>query len=166
MSDRRLGIIIYGKCRQLNDLWRKWLDEAKNLIIITGFVPTHIGISSISMKDGKIKTLSRSEKKIKKIISSGEDIKHMSIYSLKKGFHTALDSDVWVVLNKNYVYCEIPFEKYEEFLIKKIQEILLGFIELEGGEVFLMDKEQVPFNYVINRGMEKYSTLEILSIIN
>lgn len=176
MGDKRVaGIVIYGTFRQMNDFWRRWLDESKALFSLVGFIPTHIGMKSDTINDGKIKTLSRSEKKIREAIYRGDIIEHMSLYTLNKGFHTALDNEFFVTLYRSsyrkidYVYCEMPFEIYNDFKKEKILDFMFKFIEINKGEVFVMDKKQIGLNYA-NKGkgddISKYLTLEILSTFN
>ena len=173
MSDKKIvGIVGYGKFKQLDDFWGKWLDESKSLFSLVGSTPTHIGIKCDTISDGKIKTLSRSEKKVKEAIYGGETISHMSLYALNKGFHTALDNEFYVSLYRNnykrvdYFYCEMPFEMYNDLIKEKFLASMFKFVEMNKGEIFSMHKKQVAINYA-NKGkgddISKYPTLEILS---
>lgn len=96
MGDKRVGIVIYGKCKQFEDFWKKWLDESKDVIKEIGYVPTHLDIMS-DLSD------------------------------------------------------------------ERILNMLRGFIDLKKGEVYAMNKEKVPLNYVMNK--RQYATLEILKVI-
>ena len=102
-----------------------------------------------------------------RIINSDKRIDSISFSALKKGFTSILDDEICLILNsKNkYVYCEIPLEKYNEFLGKRILSELGSFIRCKKSEIFSMDKNQVAFNYVMKgKGydIKQYPTLEIL----
>lgn len=166
-----IGIIICGKIKTINDIWQKWLEESEYIIKLSGQTPTHFGIVSKSFEVDKLRTFSRSGKKLKEVISSGELIECLSFYSLKKGFHTVLDSDITLLLHskREYVYCEFPIERYDKNLAEEIQNKLIDFVDSGKGEVFSIDKDKVAFNYARkSRGIDinKYPTLQILWNIN
>ncbi|MCI9080132.1 MAG: hypothetical protein HFH68_14700 [Lachnospiraceae bacterium] len=178
MSVKKLGIVIYGICSYRNGFWEEWLDKSKELIYITGHTPTHADITGTSFPE-QLRTLKRSEGKIKAVIANGEPVRALSVYSLPKDYHTCLDSDCCLILSsscaqeqykkyQNYAYCETNFDECNEELVNKIKNMLSGFIEMEQCEIFTMDKPEVPFNYVF-KGMgddtRKYPTLNILQQI-
>lgn len=173
MSDQKaIGIVGYGSYQQLDDFWGKWLDESKSLFSVVGSIPTHIGIKCETINDGKIRTLSRSEKKIREAINRGETISIMSLSALKKGFHTALDHEFYVTLYRSsyrkvdYLYCEMLREMYNDLIKERILDSMYKFLEVDKGEIFVMDKKYVAANYA-HKGkgddIHQYPTLEILS---
>lgn len=177
MATKKLGIVIYGVCNDRDGFWEEWLDRAKELMCIIGYIPTHGSLGGTSFPE-KLRTLQCSERKMRLAINNGEPVRALSICSLPKNYHTELDSNCYLCLEvktwgyykkySNYAYCELNFDEYREELIEKIRCMLLEFIEMEQCEIFTMDKEQVPYNYVF-KGMgddiSKYRTLEILSRI-
>lgn len=103
MRKKAVVIVGYGSFKPFDDFWEKWLDESKSLFSLADQTPTHIGIKCETMNDGKIKTLSRSEKKVREAIHQGETISIMSLSALKKGFHTGLDHEFFVtIFRSNY----------------------------------------------------------------
>lgn len=173
MAVKKLGIVIYGECRKRDGLWEEWLDKAKELIELIGYTPTHAGISGTSLAT-KLRTLKRSEQKMRKVMADKEPVSAVEVHSLPKDYHTCLDSACYAILRDStlgderyskYAYFEMNFEECSKELIEKIKSALLEFIEMKQCEIFTMDKDKVPFNYVM-KGMGddigKYSTLEIL----
>ena len=175
MATRKLGIVIYGVCNDRDGFWEDWLDRAKELIFMIGYTPTHTGMTGTSFPE-KLRTLQRSERKMRTVIANKEPVRALSVSSLPKNYHTELDSYCYLDLRvktwgyyekySNYAYCEMNFDECNRELVEKIKSMLLEFIEMEQCEIFAMDKEQVPYNYVF-KGMgddiSKYRTLEILS---
>lgn len=170
MSVKKIGIVIYGTCKHKDHFWEAWLDSAKELIRTIGYVPTHAGITGTSYP-AKLRTLARSEQKMRNVIAGGEPVSSLSVYSLPKNFHTANDNHCWLTIsNSRYshpanAYCEMNFDECGKELIETIKNTLLIFMEMEQCEIFTMDKDRVPFNYVF-KGMgneiDKYPTLELL----
>lgn len=167
-----IGIVSYGTFKQLDDFWDRGLEESKKLFSLVGFKPTHIGIKSDTINDGKIKNFNRSEKKVKAAICEGETIAYMTLYALNKGFHTVLDSEFYISFYRNqykkvdYIYCEMPFEKYNSIIRNQIIDFMFVYIDITKGEIFVMDKNEVAVNYA-SKGqgddISKYPTLQILS---
>lgn len=165
-SERVVGIVLYGEIKDTEDIWKNWISYAKSISIEQNCKLTHFAILCDCM-DGKLKTLNRSEKKLLKIINSDERIDAISFSALKKGATSALDDEMCLILNSKYkyAYCEIPFEKYNETLGKRMLSELGSFIDCKNSEIFSMDKKQVAFNYVMKgKGYDisQYPTLEIL----
>lgn len=175
MAVKELGIVIYGVCNHRDGFWEEWLDRAKELIGMIGYPPTHVGIVGTSYP-AKLRTLRRSERKIRTVIANGEPVRALSVCSLPKDYHTELDSSCYLSMNvrawgtyekySNYAYCELNFDECSKELVEKIKSVLLEFVEMELCEIFAMDKAQVPYNYAF-KGMgddlSKYRTLEVLS---
>lgn len=164
--ERVVGVVLYGDIVEKKNMWQNWILYAKSLSNELNYELTHFGILCDCM-DSKLKTMNRSEKKLLKVIDDNARIDSISLYSLKKGFTSVLDSEICLILNSkfNYVSCEIPFEKYNESFGKRILSELGSFIECKNSEIFSMDKNQVAFNYVMKgKGydIKQYPTLEIL----
>jgi len=66
MNIKKLGIVIYGKCRHRNGFWEEWLDKAKELIYIIGHTPTHIGVTGTSFSED-LRTLNVAKEKLKQL---------------------------------------------------------------------------------------------------
>lgn len=174
MTVKKLGVVIYGVCNNRDGYWEDWLDRAKELICMIGYPPTHGGIIGTSFSEN-LRTLQRSERKMRTVIANEEPIRALSVSSLPKNYHTELDSSCYLSMSvktwgyyekySNYAYCELNFDDCSKELIEKIRSVLLEFVEMEQCEIFTMDKSQVPFNYAF-KGMgddiSKYRTLEIL----
>lgn len=165
-SERVVGIVLYGESKETKNIWKSWLLYAKTISDELNYKLTHISILCDSL-DGKLKTLSRSEKRVLEAIENDESIGALSLYALKKGFRSVVDSEICLILNlkRKYAYCEISFDKYNEPLGKRILSDMGNFIECKNSEVFSMERNQVAFNYVMKgKGydLSKYPTLEVL----
>lgn len=164
---KKFGIVVYGPCKDRNDLWEAWLNETMELSCAFGHTPTHIGIMCNTINNGKIRTLRRSEKKIREIITRGEDIRHLSVYALPPDFHTAVGDDTayFDLEFGEWAFCEMDFKNYSADTVNRIKDTLLDFVEMKDCEVFTMDKSQVLYNYVMKGSgtdLSQYPTLEIL----
>lgn len=179
MSVKKLGIVVYGKCKNRDGFWEEWLDQAKELINMMGYIPTHAGIGGTSLPE-KLRTLRRSERKMRAVMANGEPVDALSIYSLPENYRNFLDNHCFLDLadftkktwsrNKkysSYAYCEMKFDESSKELVEKVKSVLLDFVEMEECEIFTMDKGQVLLNYLLNKGSGEVSracpTLEILS---
>lgn len=169
MSGKRVvGIVMYGEIKENKDIWKDWLVYTKSICHALDCRLTHYGVESDSMKDGKVKTLSRSEKKLLEIINNNENIGWLSFYSLPKNYHTVIgDTEAFLALDakRKYVYCEFSLEKYNESLGKRLLNEMGNFIICNKSEIFSMEKSRGAINYVFKgRGddISKYPTLEIL----
>lgn len=163
-----VGIVMYGEAKEDKNVWKDWLAYAKSVSEMLDYKLTHFGIESDSWKDGNVKTLSRSGKRLLEIIHNYENIEHLSFYSLPKNYHTACGSnELYIDLNarRKYVYCEFPLEKYNESLGERLLNDMGNFIICNKSEIFTMEKSRGAINYVF-KGMgddiSKYPTLEIL----
>lgn len=180
MYGKKLGIVIFGKLKERDGFWEEWLDRAKELVGMIGYEPTHCGLGAASFPE-QLRTLRRSEQKIRAVMAGGEPVSGLDIYSLPADYRTACDNHCWLELHKakwqrpgaekyaSYGYCEIKYEDAGEELVEKIKSVLLDFVEMEQCEIFTMD-DGLMINYLLNKGYDKaedisrhYPTLKILS---
>ena len=75
-SERVAGIVLYGEIKETENLWKSWLLYAKSISRELHYKLTHISILCDSM-DSKLKTLSRSEKRILEVIDKDESIESL-----------------------------------------------------------------------------------------
>lgn len=176
MTAKKVGIVIYGEGKNRSGFWEAWIDKAKELTCMIGYNPTHACILGTSLSD-KLRTLRRSERRMREAAAAEQSVSSLAIYSLPKNYNTALDNNCWLCLTlkegsnqkgnryANSAYCEMNSEDCSEELLEKIRSVLLDFVEMEQLEIFTMDEDEVPFNYVV-RGMgddiSRYPTLHIL----
>ena len=163
-----VGIVMYGEAKEDKNVWKDWLAYAKSVSEMLDYKLTHFGVESDSWKDGNVKTLSRSGKRLLEIIHNYENIEHLSFYSLPKNYHTASGSkELYLELypRGKWVYCEFLLEKYNESLGKELINGMGDFVACHKREIFTVGKDQCTYNYAFKgRGddISQYPTLEIL----
>lgn len=163
-SGKVIGIVIYGKIKEIHNIWAKWFLYAGSVGSEMASELTHTAISCAS-RDSKLKTLSRYRDKLLNMIESGEPIEALSFYALKKGFASVADNGLCLILAPEYVYCEMPLEKYDGKIGKQLLEGMGDFVVPLTYEIFSMDRNQTAFNYVMKgKGddVNRYPTLRIL----
>lgn len=165
-SERVVGIVLYGEIKETKDLWKSWLLCAKSISSELDCKLTHISILCNSL-NSKLKTLSRSEKRILEAIDNDESIEALSLYALKKGYRSVVGNEMCLILSLKYkyAYCEISYEKYNQSIGKRILGEMGNFVQCKNSEIFSMERNQVAFNYVMKgRGYDvsKYPTLKLL----
>lgn len=102
-SNKVVGIVIYGKMKEIDNIWAKWFVYARSISNEMKSELTHISISCVSL-NSKLKVLKRNEKKILKIIENGEYIESISFYALKNGFTSVVDNELCLLLTQEYIY--------------------------------------------------------------
>lgn len=129
-SERVVGIVLYGEIEETKKIWKSWLLYAKSISSELNYKLTHISILCDSM-DSKLKTLSRSEKRVLEVIDNDENIESLSLYALKKGFRSVVENEVCLILSSKYKYAyfEISFEKYNVSIGKRILGEMGNFIK-------------------------------------
>lgn len=174
MAVKKLGIVVYGACKKRDGFWEAWLDKAKELVRMIGYAPTHAGIMGTSLS-ANIRTLRRSEGKMRQVIADGEPVQSLSVYAMPVDFRTESDHLCWLHLADNnwylnkqfekYAYCEMNLDECSREIVETVKNVLMEFIEIEQCEIFTMEKSQTPYNYVfkgMGEDISRYPTLEIL----
>lgn len=165
MDNLTVSITFNGEIND-ND-WGQWYNDAKNIVKLVGYNTTHIGISGIKFKSEKVLDIRRYEKKIVDSINNGDAINYISLYSLPKNYESAsFDYDVFLAREKGYVTLimnKLDFKcEHEDVLI----EILRKHINVNSGEIYEMDRDEVPLLYAAKDNVpETFKSLKILKII-
>lgn len=139
-----------------------------------GYAPTHAGIMGTSLSEN-LRTLRRSEGKMRQVIADGEPVQSLSVYAMPVDFRTESDHLCWLHLADNnwylnkqfekYAYCEMNLDECSREIVETVKNTLFEFIEMEQCEIFTMEKSQTPYNYVfkgMGEDISRYPTLEIL----
>lgn len=128
-----------------------WLDFYNDIGIIfrkMGYKRTHIAIDCKTFLNKKIVTTNRKEKEIINILKSGDIPKSISCYSLSKDYKIAMfDYDVMVVRQSEYISVVLNRSDLVKLDIDNTISILKQYIEFKIGEVYQMDREEMPLMY-------------------
>ena len=168
MEKETISITFNGYINEDNNEWIHWFDDAKKIIRLIGYEPTHVGIESTTLKSGKVMTLKRSEKKVIKSIESGDKIKYISLYSLPNKYESAsFDYDVFLARDDGYITLIMNKSDFnnkdEEFIIR----ILKKYIDSKSGEIYEMDRSECPLLYAAKDNPASFfKSLKLIKEIN
>ena len=97
MENTTISITFNGEIDNDNVRWIQWYNDAKKIVKLLGYEPTHVGISGTAFKSGKVLSVSKSEKKILKSLENGDSVYYISLFALPKDYKSAsFDYDVLV----------------------------------------------------------------------
>lgn len=163
-------ITMYGESNLENkNRWKEWLLFSKDIIMKSGFSPTHIGIMSAkNFKSGKIIDFKRAKNRIEKAMEI-DVIKNMELYSLPENFKQALfDFHILTIKEENIdsldnisvIFKNHSFDNLDKNLL--ISE-MRSFINLKEGEVFEISYPENPLMYISKlNSADYYKTLNII----
>lgn len=128
--------------------WLDWYHDIGIIFQELGYKRTHIGIDCKSYVSRKIVTIERKEKSILDILQSEDIPKSMSCYSLIKDYKVAMfDYDVMAVRQSEYISIILNRSDLVKIDIDNVIFNLTQYIELQCGEVYQMDREEMPLIY-------------------
>jgi len=115
-----------------------------------------------------LNTLKRSEKRIRAAFRNKESIEHMSVYSLPQNFSQAVfDYNILTIRSDYYVMLIVGSDIFQDKVDEEIINSLAEHIEATRGEIFSMDKSEVPPFYASKKdSVDDYKTLKIIREIN
>lgn len=148
MEKETISITAYGQNIDNDFKWKEWYEDSKKIIKSLGYEYNYVGIRTQKLNSGKVMKLDRNEKKVLNEIQSGEEIKHISMFSLPQDFKSAsFDYDVMIVRNSQFITLTMnkgDFNKIDEQLLL----LLLGkYIENLRVEIYEMDRYESPLIY-------------------
>lgn len=128
--------------------WLDWYHDIGIIFQELGYKRTHIGIDCKSYSNRKIVTIKRKEKSILDILQSEDIPKSMSCYSLIKDYKVAMfDYDVMAVRQSQYISIIFNRNDLVKIDIDNVIFMLKQYIEFQCGEVYQMDREEMPLIY-------------------
>lgn len=128
--------------------WLNWYHDIGIIFQELGYKRTHIGIDCKSYTSKKIVTIERKEKSILDILQSEDIPKSMSCYSLIKDYKVAMfDYDVMAVRQSEYISIILNRSDLVKIDIDNVIFNLTQYIDLQCGEVYQMDREEMPLIY-------------------
>ncbi len=167
MENETISITFNGEVDKDNAKWMQWYNDAKRIIMLLGYEPTHVGIDSTSLTSGKVMMLRKSEKKIINSIESGDKIKYISMFSLPDDYKSAsFDYNVLLARDDGYVTLIIKKSDYYNIQEETIISILRKYIDVKSGEVYEMDRTEFPLFYAAkDNPASSFKTLKIIKEI-
>ena len=168
METSTVSITFNGKIDNDSVKWIQWYNDAKTLIRLIGYEPTHVGISGIAFKSGKVLNISKSEKKIIKSLENGDEVHYISLFSLPRDYKSAsFDYDVLVARDEGYITLIMNKSAFDFEQKSVLISILKKHISISNGEIYEMDREEVPLLYAAkDNPPNTFKTLKILETIN
>ncbi|SFE97277.1 hypothetical protein SAMN04487969_110105 [Paenibacillus algorifonticola] len=151
-SKLKTTIALYGEINVKGDELWGWYQTALKMNEDFGFPSTHLGVIGEVFKSGKLTTLKRTEQKLKKSLSEGDELEIISVYSLPKEFtQAAFDYNTFICINKSqdnqFVAISIPSENYLSINVNEIIRTLGVFIKCDNVEIFELSALESPFIY-------------------
>ncbi len=144
--------------------WLDWYNDIGIIFQQLGYKRTHIGIECKSYVNKKIVTIERKERSIINILQSGDMPKSLSCYSLSKEYKVAMfDYDIMAVRQSEYISVIVNKSDLAKVEMENIISDLKQYIEFRRGEVYQMDREEMPLLYAANaKTINPFKSLEIL----
>ena len=168
MENETISITFNGVVDGDNAKWIQWYNDAKKIIRLLGYEPTHVGIDSTTLTSGKVMMLRKSEKKIVNSIKNGDKIKYISMFSLPDGYKSA-SFDYNVLLARDYGYITLIMNKsdFNNIQEETIISILRKYIDVKFGEVYEMYRSEFPLFYAAKDSpASSFKTLKIIKEIH
>lgn len=168
MENETISITFNGDVDRDNAKWIQWYNDAKKIIRLLGYEPTHVGIDSTTLTSGKVMMLRKREKKIINSIENGDKIKYISMFSLPDGYKSA-SFDYNVLLARDYGYISLIMNKndFNNIQEETIISILKKYIDVKFGEVYEMDRREFPLFYAAKDSLaSSFKTLKIIKEIH
>lgn len=144
--------------------WLDWYDDVGGIFEQLGYKRTHIAIDCKSYANKKIVSVGRKEKTIIDILQSGESPKSISCFSLSKDYKVAMfDYNVMAVRQSKYLSIIMNRSDLERIDAENIISTFKQYIEFKSGEVYQMNREEVPLMYAANaKTIKPFESLIIL----
>ncbi|MFZ5968227.1 MAG: hypothetical protein ACOYVK_13770 [Bacillota bacterium] len=167
MENATISITFNGHVDDDNNKWIEWYNEGKKIISLFGYEPNHIGITSTSLKSGKVMTLKRNEKKLVNAIENGDVVKSISIFSLEDNYKSAsFDYNVLLVRNSDYVTLIVNKSDFYKVDEDVLGDSLRKYINATYAEIYEMDRYEFPLIYATKANpATSFKTLKIIKKI-
>lgn len=148
MEKETISITAYGQNTNNDFKWEEWYEDSKKIIESLGYEYNYIGIRTEKLNSGKAMKLDKNEKKVLNEIQSGEEIKHISMFSLPKDFKSAsFDYDVMIVRNSQFITLTINKDDFNKIDEQQLLILLGKYIKNSRVEIYEMDRYESPLIY-------------------
>ena len=168
MENETISITFNGEVDSDNGKWMDWYNDAKKIIRLLGYEPTHAGIDSTTLKSGKVMMLRKSEKKIINSIENGDKVKYISMFSFPDCYKSAsFDYNVLLARDDGYITLIMNKSDYNNIQEEIIINILRKYIDVKSGEVYEMDRNEFALFYAAkDNSASFFKTLKIIKEIS
>lgn len=168
MENTTISITFNGEIDNDNVRWMQWYNDAKKIVRLLGYEPTHVGIGGTAFTSGKVLSISKSEKKILKSLENGDSVYYISLFALPQEYKSAsFDYDVLVARDDGYITLVMNKSTFNSGQEDEIINILKKYVSVHSGEIYEMDRDEVPLFYAAkDNPPNMFKTLKILRIIN
>ena len=162
MEDNTVSITLWGD-GLVKGKWIEWYNSIGLIFQSLGYKRTHIGMQSQSYSNSKIVTAARKEAHILQLLQN-EEPQTLSCYALPKEFRTAaFDYEELAVREAGYISLIVKENDLKRMDVDAVIEQLIQYIEFEDGELYRMDRSEMPLLYAAKaNSVEWYKTLEVL----
>lgn len=162
MDNTTISITVYG--RPVND-WQMWYQDAKGLFSKLGYDYNYFGANIFA--DGKIKTVSRSEKKLLAVMGEESNLEAVSMFSLPRNFKSASFSyDVMLVRNQEFITLSLNESDYDKLDETEVVKLFSEYVENPRVEIYELDRYEVPLLYAYKcNSTESFKTLKIRKVL-
>ena len=151
MGDKIISITLWGNTAKKGK-WIDWYKDTKKIANNMGYELTHIGIQNQSFSDGKIRTVSRMEKKILESIEKGDCPQDFSCFVLPSDFRSAsFDYTLLFDRTENDISILISENDYEKFDENELLNTFKQYIDYECGEMYEVSRKEMPLIYAATR---------------
>lgn len=159
MDNTTISITAYGQ--PING-WNDWYQKAMVIFKTLGYEYNYLG--SNIWNDGKIKTVTRGEKKLLDAIRDEDILDSVSMFSLPKDFKSAsFDYDVLIVRNKEFTTLIVNKSDYDKLSKANIIAFFLDYVNNPKIEIYEMNRYEMPLLYASKANpISFFNTLKIL----
>lgn len=146
--------------------WFEWYYDMDTIFQELGYKKTHFDIQSEAYTINKIVTVKRKEKQVLPILQNGK-VTRVSCYSLPKDYKSAsFDYNVLAVRQSKYISLIMDIKDFGKIDVNCYISSLLKYIEFEYGEIYQMNRDEVPLIYAAKANpIDAFQSLTILKTI-
>lgn len=159
MDKSTISITAYG--HPING-WDDWYQKAKAIFKTLGYEYNYLG-SNIWV-DGKIKTVTRSEKKLLNAIQAEDILDSVIMFSLPKDFKSAsFDYDILIVRKREFTTLVVNKSDYCKLAEAEVTALFSNYVSNPCIEIYEMDRYEMPLLYASKGNPSSFfTTLKIL----
>lgn len=165
-NEKVTAIAIHGQSHEISEIFPSFYEKCKDIFIELKYKFNYLSIDSENFKDGKIKTVSRFEKKMIEEITNKNQVRSICFFSLPENFRNCgFDYDVSIEWNKNFLLFTFS-NSVNKIITNQIINDFRIFFEIDKVEIFKMSRKECPWIYVLGvNPKSSFKTLKILKII-
>ena len=168
MDKETISITVYGQNIDNDFKWEEWYEDAKKIIESLGYDYNYVSVRTQKLNSGKVMKLSSNEKKVLNEIQRGQEVKHISMFSLPQGFTSAsFDYEAMIVRNSQFISLTINKGDYNKIDEQQLLTLLYKYVHNLHGEIYEMDRYESPLIYASKANpISFFKSLKIIKQIN